>query len=245
MADLFEAALVVGGLLQLPALPLDAAQAQPGSTGLRHQQQGLPLTQPRPLQNALTEHVIPKLPDVTQIPDSSWAGWDPIFQELQVDRNNVAQVQETIGRCQATLTNLLQAAIMNGQQAAFEAAAQLGDEQVWGDKGRTACSKRQTQGSGAVVVDTPAAGGQRVPWWILPRSFCMQPLCAAANVGAPGQLAPFDAAPCSVPVVRRSCCPPWASPSSSRSRSSKSSSRRCCRPMVQWRACTTQRSMRL
>lgn len=135
MADLFEAALVVGGFLQLPALALAAGQAQPGSRGLRHQQHGFPLTQPRPLQNALTEHVIPKLPDVTQIPDSSWAGWDPIFQELQVDRNNVAQVQETIGRCQATLTNLLQAAIMNGQQAAFE-AAHLGDQQVCGASGQ-------------------------------------------------------------------------------------------------------------
>lgn len=79
------------------------------------------------LQNALTEHVIPKLPDVTQIPDSSWPGWDPIFRELQVDRNNTAQVQETISRCQATLTNLLQAAIMNGQQAF---AQQMGDPQV-------------------------------------------------------------------------------------------------------------------
>lgn len=135
MADLFEAALVVGGFLQLPALALAAGQAQPGSRGLWHQQHGFPLTQPRPLQNALTEHVIPKLPDVTQIPDSSWAGWDPIFQELQVDRNNMAQVQETIGRCQATLTNLLQAAIMNGQQVAFE-AAQLGDQQVRGVRGQ-------------------------------------------------------------------------------------------------------------
>jgi hypothetical protein len=77
----------------------------------------------------LTEHVIPKLPDVTQIPDASWEGWDPIFKELQVDRANTQQVQETIARCQATLTNLLQAAIMNGHQQAF-AQQHLGDQQV-------------------------------------------------------------------------------------------------------------------
>jgi hypothetical protein len=184
MADLFEAALVVGGYPQLPALALAAAQAQPGSRGLRHQQQVPLLTQPRPLQNALTEHVIPKLPDVTQIPDSSWAGWDPIFQELQVDRNNVAQVQETIGRCQATLTNLLQAAIMNGQQAAFEAAAQLGDQQVRVDSLFKAPNPRaRVRGRGG--RRTPAAGVQCVylvcQCYYLP----VQPsatVCAAASV---------------------------------------------------------------
>lgn len=80
------------------------------------------------LQNALAEHVIPNLPDVTKIPDASWHGWDPVFQELQVDRANSQQVQETISRCQTTLANLLQAAILNGQNqaAAEQHAAQVG-----------------------------------------------------------------------------------------------------------------------
>lgn len=60
--------------------------------------------------------MIPRLPDVTQIPEATWDGWEHIFTELQVDRSNEQQVKETIERCQTMLGSLLQAALMSGQQ---------------------------------------------------------------------------------------------------------------------------------
>lgn len=60
--------------------------------------------------------MIPRLPDVTQIPEASWEGWEHIFTELQVDRSDEQQVKETIERCQTMLGSLLQAALMSGQQ---------------------------------------------------------------------------------------------------------------------------------
>ena len=60
--------------------------------------------------------MIPNLPDVTQIPEASWQGWEPIFTELQVDRSNDQLVKETVHKCQAMLGNLLQAALHSGSQ---------------------------------------------------------------------------------------------------------------------------------
>ena len=75
------------------------------------------------VQNALAKHVIPKLPDVTQIPDASWRGWEPVYRELQVNTSNPQEVQDTIVRCQGMLAALLQAALSSGQQQTVQLAA--------------------------------------------------------------------------------------------------------------------------
>jgi hypothetical protein len=62
-------------------------------------------------QTALADHVIPRLPDVTQIPDDTWPGWEPVLQVLQVDTSNEAVVRETVARCQTMLQSLLQDAM--------------------------------------------------------------------------------------------------------------------------------------
>lgn len=48
----------------------------------------VPQTPPPNAQNSLAKHVIPNLPDVTQIPDAAWPGWQPVLQEMQTDAAN-------------------------------------------------------------------------------------------------------------------------------------------------------------
>ncbi|KAF6262749.1 hypothetical protein COO60DRAFT_1699160 [Scenedesmus sp. NREL 46B-D3] len=90
------------------------------AAGQQHQQQhpqyagvaGVDYQQQRQQhETALADHVIPRLPDVTQIPDDSWPGWEPVLQVLQVDTSNEAVVRETVARCQTMLQSLLQDAM--------------------------------------------------------------------------------------------------------------------------------------
>jgi hypothetical protein len=63
-------------------------------------------------------HLVPRLADVTQIPDASWEGWAQVLAELQVDANDQVQAGAAIARCQNMLTSLVQAAMQSGQQQA-------------------------------------------------------------------------------------------------------------------------------
>lgn len=100
-----------------------------------HQQQHTPIYLPPGLcplvlQNVVATHVIPRLPDVTQIPDGSWEGWGLVLEQLAVDPANQQAVDTTIARCQAMLNSLLQAALEGAQAMEGAQAAPVLQEQV-------------------------------------------------------------------------------------------------------------------